>query len=402
MALEVVDSHQRQIERQRHRLAKRQPDHDTRRPAPAPPSRRFRPGPAPPDRRRSEPAPRWRRWLRTWARAAISGTTPAVGRMFGDLTQHHRRCHLDAATAQAHHGRGRLVATGLDTQDGHGGGWGVHNWPRRCREGPVGVAHRAMTMQPILIGTRGSRLALAQADTIRVRIAQALGGDHMARLEVITTSGDRIQDRTLTEIGGKGLFTLEIEQALLSGRIQCAIPFAEGYAGGRPTGADPRGDSGTRRPARRLSERRPPDTRRTSARRAPRHRQPAGARRSVLHDRARSRCRQPARQCRTPGSAKMAAGEADAILLAMAGLNPPRPRPSRQRRHRSTGEPARAGAGRACHPDPRRRLRRALAHRDQAPRNDTGPLPPNAALWSRWRVRARPPSGPMPHLTKIA
>ena len=63
------------------------------------------------------------------------------------------------------------------------------------------------------------------------RIAAALGADPekpseveaVAPLIVITTTGDRVQDRRLLEIGGKGMFTKEIEEALLDGRIDCAI-----------------------------------------------------------------------------------------------------------------------------------------------------------------------------------
>ena len=63
------------------------------------------------------------------------------------------------------------------------------------------------------------------------RIAQALGADPdqpaevaaAAPLIVITTTGDRVQDRRLLEIGGKGMFTKEIEEALLAGRIDCAV-----------------------------------------------------------------------------------------------------------------------------------------------------------------------------------
>jgi hydroxymethylbilane synthase len=80
-----------------------------------------------------------------------------------------------------------------------------------------------MARQPIRIGTRGSLLALTQAETVRVAIATALGADEAAVLVMMTTSGDRIQDRTLTEIGGKGLFTQEIEEALRKGRIDCAV-----------------------------------------------------------------------------------------------------------------------------------------------------------------------------------
>jgi hydroxymethylbilane synthase len=80
-----------------------------------------------------------------------------------------------------------------------------------------------MARQPIRIGTRGSKLALVQAGLVRAAIARALGADDAAMLVQITTTGDRIQDRTLAEIGGKGLFTQEIEAALLEGRIDCAI-----------------------------------------------------------------------------------------------------------------------------------------------------------------------------------
>ena len=80
-----------------------------------------------------------------------------------------------------------------------------------------------MAKQPIRIGARGSKLSVAQAETVRAAIARALGDDAAAELVLITTTGDRIQDRTLAEIGGKGLFTQEIEAALLDGRIDCAV-----------------------------------------------------------------------------------------------------------------------------------------------------------------------------------
>ena len=74
------------------------------------------------------------------------------------------------------------------------------------------------------IGTRGSALALAQAHQVRGLLMQAHGFPENAfAIEVITTSGDRIQDRPLSEAGGKGLFTKEIEEALLDGRIDIAV-----------------------------------------------------------------------------------------------------------------------------------------------------------------------------------
>jgi len=78
------------------------------------------------------------------------------------------------------------------------------------------------------IGTRGSPLALVQARTVRARLAAALDakeGD--IELVVIRTSGDIIQDRPLTEEGGKGLFTKEIEEALLEKRVDLAVHSAK-------------------------------------------------------------------------------------------------------------------------------------------------------------------------------
>jgi len=78
---------------------------------------------------------------------------------------------------------------------------------------------------PVLrIGTRGSPLALAQAHAVRDRLG-ALPGLAETEIDVITirTTGDRIQDRPLSEVGGKGLFTKEIETALLSGTIDLAV-----------------------------------------------------------------------------------------------------------------------------------------------------------------------------------
>jgi hydroxymethylbilane synthase len=76
----------------------------------------------------------------------------------------------------------------------------------------------------ILIGTRGSPLALWQAKHVRGRLREAHGlEDGAVDLSVITTSGDRIQDRPLADVGGKGLFTKEIDEALLSGGVALAV-----------------------------------------------------------------------------------------------------------------------------------------------------------------------------------
>ena len=81
-----------------------------------------------------------------------------------------------------------------------------------------------MTQPIIKIGTRGSPLALAQAYETRGRLMAAhnLPKDGF-EVVVIKTTGDRIQDRPLGEIGGKGLFTKEIEDALLDGSIDIAV-----------------------------------------------------------------------------------------------------------------------------------------------------------------------------------
>ncbi len=85
------------------------------------------------------------------------------------------------------------------------------------------------------IGTRGSRLALAQAEETRQRLSAAHGFDP-SEIEIvaITTTGDRIRDRPLNEIGGKGLFTKEIEEALLSGAVDMAVHSMKDMPAGLP------------------------------------------------------------------------------------------------------------------------------------------------------------------------
>ena len=74
------------------------------------------------------------------------------------------------------------------------------------------------------VGTRGSPLALAQANLVVAGLARTGAADAgRAEVVVISTAGDRIQDRPLAEVGGKGLFTKEIEQALLDGAIDMAV-----------------------------------------------------------------------------------------------------------------------------------------------------------------------------------
>ena len=77
---------------------------------------------------------------------------------------------------------------------------------------------------PLRIGTRGSPLALAQAYETRRRLIEALDvTEDSFEIVVISTSGDRILDRPLKEVGGKGLFTKEIEQEMLDAKIDIAV-----------------------------------------------------------------------------------------------------------------------------------------------------------------------------------
>jgi hydroxymethylbilane synthase len=76
------------------------------------------------------------------------------------------------------------------------------------------------TQNPLRLGTRGSRLALAQANIVRDALT-ARGV--MCQLVPMKTTGDRIQDRPLAEAGGKGLFTKELEEALLDRRTDLAV-----------------------------------------------------------------------------------------------------------------------------------------------------------------------------------
>ncbi|MHA7971381.1 hydroxymethylbilane synthase [Rhizobium sp. CAU 1783] len=81
-----------------------------------------------------------------------------------------------------------------------------------------------MQTKPFRIGTRGSPLALAQAHETRDRLMAAHGlAEDMFEIVVLSTKGDRITDRSLSEIGGKGLFTEELEEQLLSGDLDFAV-----------------------------------------------------------------------------------------------------------------------------------------------------------------------------------
>lgn len=87
------------------------------------------------------------------------------------------------------------------------------------------------------VGTRGSPLALAQAHESRRRLAAAHGwAEDAVTVVAIRTTGDAIQDRALADAGGKGLFTKELDIALLDGSIDCAIHSAKDLPTFLPSG----------------------------------------------------------------------------------------------------------------------------------------------------------------------
>ena len=89
----------------------------------------------------------------------------------------------------------------------------------------------------ITIGTRRSPLAMAQAEETQAAIGAALGLEHgRLPLAPMRTTGDAIQDRPLAEAGGKGLFTKELDAALLSGAIDLAVHSAKDLPSALPDG----------------------------------------------------------------------------------------------------------------------------------------------------------------------
>ena len=170
------------------------------------------------------------------------------------------------------------------------------------------------------IGTRGSPLALAQANDVRARLIAAHGlPESEVTIRIIKTSGDIIQDRPLSEVGGKGLFTKEIEEALLAGEIDCAVHCLKDMPAECPAGLviaaipereDPR-DAFISHIAARLEDL--PQNARLGTASLRRQAQALALRPDLqivlLRGNVDTRL------------AKLAAGEADAILLAISGLN---------------------------------------------------------------------------------
>jgi hydroxymethylbilane synthase len=181
-----------------------------------------------------------------------------------------------------------------------------------------------MSLQQVVrIGARGSKLSLAQAGMMQRAIAVALGApdrpEEVAPLVVITTTGDRVQDRRLLEIGGKALFTKEIEEALLDGRIDVAVHSLKDVPAELPPGLTIAA----------IPEREDPRDAFLSRGFATLDDLPQGARLGTASMRRQAQAlhRRPdldvvmLRGNVDTRLAKLEAGEADAILLALSGLN---------------------------------------------------------------------------------
>jgi hydroxymethylbilane synthase len=177
----------------------------------------------------------------------------------------------------------------------------------------------AQSTASLRIGTRGSPLALVQARAVKSRLAAAMGvNEETIELVVIRTTGDTIQDRPLADEGGKGLFTKEIEEALLDRRIDLAVHSAKDMPTILPKGLalmaclereDPR-DVFISHKARSLVELPRGATLGT-----------ASLRRQAIAKRARPDLRvTPLRGNVETRLRKLDAGEVDATLLALAGL----------------------------------------------------------------------------------
>lgn len=84
----------------------------------------------------------------------------------------------------------------------------------------------------VRLGTRGSPLALAQAQTVALAIESTSGAT--VEIVTVTTTGDKVQDRPLAEIGGKALWTKELNRALLAGEVDCCVHSMKDVESERP------------------------------------------------------------------------------------------------------------------------------------------------------------------------
>jgi hydroxymethylbilane synthase len=180
-----------------------------------------------------------------------------------------------------------------------------------------------MTKPLLRIGTRGSKLALAQAALVHEALAAAhplLAEDGAIETVAIRTTGDKVQDRSLSEIGGKGLFTKEIEEQLLAGTVDIGVHSTKDMPTRQPDGLmlaaflpreDPRDVLIARDAARRIDELAQGATVATVALR----------RQALLLNRRPDLRVQAIRGNVDTRLRKLEEGAADALILAQAGLN---------------------------------------------------------------------------------
>lgn len=175
--------------------------------------------------------------------------------------------------------------------------------------------------KPIRVGTRGSKLARVQAEEVMNRLMAAhpaLAEPGALEMRVIRTSGDQVLDRPLAELGGKGLFTKEIETALLAGEVDLAVHSMKDVPTWLPEGLVIAGALSREDPRDAFVSRRYPafaDLPKGAvlATSSPRRQAQALNRRADLRV-------VPMRGNVGTRLRKLSEGEADAILLAVAGL----------------------------------------------------------------------------------
>ena len=110
---------------------------------------------------------------------------------------------------------------------------------RRIRTTQVQTTMKNLTdARQIRIGTRGSALALAQANEVRDRLSAIYGDKVSFEILIIKTTGDKILDRALAAVGGKGLFTKELEEALLDNTVDIAVHSMKDMQAALPSGLE--------------------------------------------------------------------------------------------------------------------------------------------------------------------
>ncbi|MGH6804604.1 MAG: hydroxymethylbilane synthase, partial [Methyloceanibacter sp.] len=188
-----------------------------------------------------------------------------------------------------------------------------------ARVGQESLGVPRLPVEPVLFGTRGSALGVGRARHVWARLLEAANlGEGAIGLSVITTSGDRIKDKPLRDFGGKGLFTKEIDEALLHGDVDMAVHSMKDLETDLPAGLCiaailPRGDvrdAFISTKARFLAELPPGSAVGTS---------------SLRRQAQIMRLRPDLRVVNFRGNVetrlkKLAEGQADATLLALAGL----------------------------------------------------------------------------------